>query len=383
MNCELFAEKLDNYESLSSEEKIELAEHAAKCESCAKELDFFMNIMETAKSLPKIEPPKNFINDLNVRIDKEERKQRILQKILHNIKSYKYQYVAAAACLVLVAVVTSNSGDFINPQKDNNDSGVISEQRVDDNGVSDGNNVYDNVIAPVTDENNNSQIPVETGIENKTEKTEAIPQNTSKPAANSTTKIQSEVTQSTVFEKQTTKHSDTAGEVSEKSVTNSEETKAQEMSNVAAQNSESEASENVSEQSEASTDIDTYSVDETNIAAVDSRMVMSEPVENEESDFATEDYSIVSEGEIANARHISGGNGKKQNAIGKLNVSADDIDRAMDIILLYSKNVNGDLYSADATFVSMMLANFNYEGINYSNYIPTYEGQITFELVVS
>ena len=55
----------------------------------------------------------------------------------------------------------------------------------------------------------------------------------------------------------------------------------------------------------------------------------------------------------------------------------------MDIILLYSKNVNGDLYSADATFVSMMLANFNYEGINYSNYIPTYEGQITFELVVS
>ena len=48
--------------------------HALECTNCKSELEFMRSIISTAKSLPDINVPVDFMEKLNVRIDEEERK---------------------------------------------------------------------------------------------------------------------------------------------------------------------------------------------------------------------------------------------------------------------------------------------------------------------
>ena len=48
MDCESFGKYLDNYENLTEQEKSDMDEHAANCEECRAELDFFMSMIATA-----------------------------------------------------------------------------------------------------------------------------------------------------------------------------------------------------------------------------------------------------------------------------------------------------------------------------------------------
>ena len=130
MNCDKFNECLDNYENLSDETKQKMDKHALECANCKSELEFMRSIISTAKSLPDINVPVDFMEKLNVRIDEEEKKKaRITRRVMRNVRRNWKQYTAAAACFALVAVVTANSNMFVD-KMNGNDDGVIQEETV-------------------------------------------------------------------------------------------------------------------------------------------------------------------------------------------------------------------------------------------------------------
>lgn len=128
MNCDKFADMLDNYACLSDEELRELEAHSEECESCASELDFMRSILATAKELPPIEPPSDFLDSLNSRLDAELAKENPVQRFMRRSRPYVSKYGAIAACVALVAVVGTNAGVLIT-RMNNNGNGVISEQK--------------------------------------------------------------------------------------------------------------------------------------------------------------------------------------------------------------------------------------------------------------
>ncbi len=130
MNCDKFNKCLDNYENLSDETKQKMDKHALECANCKSELEFMRSIISTAKSLPDINVPVDFMEKLNVRIDEEEKKKaRITRRVMRNVRRNWKQYTAAAACFALVAVVTANSNMFVD-KMNGNDDGVIKEETV-------------------------------------------------------------------------------------------------------------------------------------------------------------------------------------------------------------------------------------------------------------
>lgn len=140
MNCEKFADMLDNYACLSDEELRELEAHSKECESCASELDFMRSILAAAKELPPIEPPSDFLDSLNSRLDAELAKENPVQRFMRRSRPYVSRYGAAAACVALVAVVGINAGTLLT-RMNNNGDGVISEQKTASDPVGTGENV--------------------------------------------------------------------------------------------------------------------------------------------------------------------------------------------------------------------------------------------------
>ena len=124
MTCEKFAEMLDNYESLTDEEKALMSEHANVCEACRRELDFMRSMINAVRTLPEIKVPDDFLENLNKRIDAEEtptRRSVVAGHILHNWQKYS----AVAACLVLAVVIGTNYNTLMDGMN-GDDDGVIS-----------------------------------------------------------------------------------------------------------------------------------------------------------------------------------------------------------------------------------------------------------------
>ena len=87
MDCEKFREMLDNYSDLSPQELDTLEAHALVCGECKRELEFMRSIINTVQSLPEIDPPADFLDKINERIDKEERLPvRICRKAVPYVK---------------------------------------------------------------------------------------------------------------------------------------------------------------------------------------------------------------------------------------------------------------------------------------------------------
>ena len=124
MTCEKFAGMLDNYETLTDEEKALMDEHAQKCEACRRELDFMRSVINAVKTLPEIKVPDDFLDNLNRRIDAEEitvNRRGIADYLRYGWKKYS----AVAACLVLAAVIGANYNTLID-RMNKDDDGVIS-----------------------------------------------------------------------------------------------------------------------------------------------------------------------------------------------------------------------------------------------------------------
>lgn len=125
MQCEDFAHKLDNFENLTEDEKLEMSYHADVCPDCRKELEFMQSIIDVTRTLPRLSVSDSFLDSLNERIDFEERTATERSVISH--LRYNWQkYSGIAACLLLVAVIGAN-GDMLVSKMNGNHNGVIVE----------------------------------------------------------------------------------------------------------------------------------------------------------------------------------------------------------------------------------------------------------------
>ena len=122
MNCDDFRLMLDNYANLTDDEKAALSEHAEQCPKCRSELDFLMSVINYLNTLPKIEPPADFLEKVNSRIDAEENKGRIWRAV----KKYSRDYSSIAACLLLAAVIGNNGETLSERVTYNNDGAAVS-----------------------------------------------------------------------------------------------------------------------------------------------------------------------------------------------------------------------------------------------------------------
>ncbi len=152
MDCLKFAQMLDSYTNLTAEQISELEQHAAACESCRKELEFFRMITDTASSLVSPSPPPDLIDKINGRIDSEP-SRGAFETVIGNIRSNIRQYAMAAACLV-VGIVVGVNGKMLSDRISGADKdGVISQQTV-------------------TSDKGGSAEQTETALDNASEKTE-------------------------------------------------------------------------------------------------------------------------------------------------------------------------------------------------------------------
>lgn len=151
MDCEKFAQMLDRYADLTDAEMCELEAHAEMCEGCADELAFMRSILSTVKSLPPIEPPSDFLESVNARLDKELAKETPVQRFARRSRPYVYRYGSMAACVALAVAVGVNADSLLS--KMNGDtSGVLIEEKTADSADSrSGKN--DMAIIPPEQEN--------------------------------------------------------------------------------------------------------------------------------------------------------------------------------------------------------------------------------------
>lgn len=120
-NCNEFEALIERYidNELLDKEKEEFENHMTECISCREELEFSKEIREILNTTKFPEPPKDFINRVNSRIDAE-----IAQKKVYDFKKYfmsrKYQTVAA--CFIIAAFLGVSAEKMIEDVNINNNA---------------------------------------------------------------------------------------------------------------------------------------------------------------------------------------------------------------------------------------------------------------------
>lgn len=129
-----FYNMLDRYSQLSDAELARLEAHAAECEDCRRELEFFKSINETVSSLKAPSPPPDLADRINSAID-ELPKPGLIRAAADNIRSNIRQYAAAAACLAIGIIVGANGAMISERLSGSDDDGVIRTETVVNGGV--------------------------------------------------------------------------------------------------------------------------------------------------------------------------------------------------------------------------------------------------------
>jgi hypothetical protein len=92
------------------------------------------SIISTTSSLPPIEPPEDFLDKLNTRLDKEIEQESKLTRFVRRSRPYIGRYGAVAACFA-VAVTVGINADTLVSRMNNSDDGVISRTTTSDDGI--------------------------------------------------------------------------------------------------------------------------------------------------------------------------------------------------------------------------------------------------------
>ncbi|MCD8180045.1 MAG: hypothetical protein LUF26_00985 [Firmicutes bacterium] len=382
MDCEKFNECLDNYENLSEENRVMMAVHAAECESCKRELEFMLSIMETVRTLPKIDTPPDFMDNLNLRIDAVEREnRRIAKRIALNIRKNRKRYATAAACFALVAVLTANGKSLIGNMdgSDGSDGGVIIETTVTEN--SDTAQTQD--VEAISEEADTADTAEAAAVEAETAETqtnsaaEPVVKSIKTVAAANTAQTDNQTAAAVAVTAEPVAVTADASEEADTAVSTDTETVA-DTAIVAETPAAVESAEGYALQTNSAADgSDGYATTEV---ASHPHGEMPPNGGWEESD-AQVDYSLAEVGSIAKGRSYNEETNKEK-AIGSLKISESDAERAMDVILMYSYGFSDEYYSTNADSLSMMLSKLSQKGVDYKNYIPSYDGDITFKLVI-
>lgn len=127
MICSEFLDLLDSYETLDEKQHTSLCNHAALCENCHKELEFFKSIIETSASIPYPAPPKTLIADINARLDREPVVLSRVARFKYNIRANSRGLATVAACLAVGVAVGLNSAYIKDRLQDDSTDGIIKE----------------------------------------------------------------------------------------------------------------------------------------------------------------------------------------------------------------------------------------------------------------
>lgn len=377
MNCERFKEYLENYENLDDEQKAEMNTHAAECEECRSELEFFLSIIETTKSLPKIEPPADFMDKLNIRIDGEERiKRNAARRIIRNMRHNWKQYAAAAACFALVAVVTANGRMFVD-KMNGSDDGVITE-----NTVKDGDNISDDVPVIMPDSDvADSQAAGEKIDEVNNQTTDnvnntdgAAVEKKTKLASNSNSNKAASVSAEPTEPSETAKTSNSANTSSEEAAAAASVKAAETASNESLPN-ENAAQQDTEDNYDTAPSSMTYGANDKSRSADQKNAVNGYSIDDEDGVIAYGTYYRIDK----DGNPID--EAKEPKAIGKLKISSDDADKALNVINQYPHGEDGDLYTIDSASMTLILSSLRTQGINYTNYTLAGDGNIKFRIV--
>ncbi|MEE0410962.1 MAG: hypothetical protein UD759_09285, partial [Clostridia bacterium] len=120
MICSEFFALLDNYESITDEQRAEMEKHTAECETCRKELEFFKSVMCNLASIPTPEAPKTLIDKVNAKLDAEK----------PVVVGFKWNFrvlSTVAACLAIGLAVGINNGYIKDAITGNGTDGIINE----------------------------------------------------------------------------------------------------------------------------------------------------------------------------------------------------------------------------------------------------------------
>lgn len=372
MDCKSFNEHLDNYEFLSKETKDEMNCHADVCENCRNELDFMLSVMSTVKSLPKIEPPVDFMDKLNLRLDEEEKiKYGVVSRVSRNLRKNWKQYTALAACFALVAVITSN-GRYLVKNISDDDSGII--QREDT--VIDSDDENRPIPAIVTDETDSNEVQVDDSV----------------AAAVAEKKREKTIVSSDVKVNEFAPVREVASAIDDLSPAKSNEIEAASDRLViapAARDIESEDERLVGEVAAYSMEASDYQIAPANISGEEiAAYSIDDEIPEIRSRVRDEDitggYTLASNAKLANIRSRNTSSMYEENkAIGTIKISADNVEEVINLVLEYAYDVDGDLYTTSSDNLSLLLSSLNSKGVDYEDYTPGYEGEITFKLVIS
>ena len=149
MDCCEFNRMLDDHENLTEPELKELNAHAAGCEACRAELEFYRSIINTAATIPVPDPPADLIDRVNSRIDSMPVMTGRFDGIRNGVRRNIRRIMTVAACLAVGLIVGLNNKTIKERLTDDRTDGVISTTvTVTDNG---GGEIADYEIA-VTEE---------------------------------------------------------------------------------------------------------------------------------------------------------------------------------------------------------------------------------------
>lgn len=375
MKCTDFEKYLDNYENLNNSEKNNMLDHAAMCEKCQAELDFFLSMISTAKSLPKIEPPMGFADALNARLDKEDKRVVSLSGPAYHLRRNRKQYAALAACLALITLLTANHSSLLK-QFETDDSGVIIEETVEQD-TADPITEDAGTAAEVTE---TSQVSDAAGQDNTVRNVQTAHSPASRPASSKPRARASEApvyTETPVIQSQSTAASEPAAYSSDETVAVQAEEAPVQANNMGRSAGRSRTA--VSEDYGIALAGVLNSGNETAAVQYDLK-----PDEVSASLQRKSDYSIVEDESIAYGRYYKldkySNPISNATAIGTLKISASDADLAMDILNRYSIDTNGGVYTTDSVNLSLILSKLRNNDISFTDYTVSDHGEVKFKI---
>ena len=353
MDCKQFGEYLDSYASLSDSEIAEMNVHASRCEECKAELDFMLSIIETTRSLPRITPPVDFIDRVNERINAEERKSnRASGRILRNLRTYRRQYAAAAACFALAAFVAVNGRMFMDSM-DTGDGAVVESVSASPSAQPVPSVTPQEVVTPsaVTP-------PVQSGADKPAGKSAAAESKSEAGKPNAGKSVSEAVKVSAKADTAADMSSDGDGALAAPAQSASEHTV-----------TENEASRSVN--SVSSDTAAGYAA--APVRASEAVRVAAAP-EGRSGVDPVDAYSLENGGEASAFSSENEGI-----AVGKLRISTNE-KKAMSVIERYSYSVDDGLYEVNVENFAGMLSSLNMENVEYSDYTILSGGVVRFQV---
>ena len=366
MDCKQFGEYLDSYASLTDSEIAEMNVHASRCEECKAELDFMLSIIETTRSLPRITPPVDFIDRVNERINAEERKSnRASGRILRNLRTYRRQYAAAAACFALAAFVAVNGRMFMDSM-DAGDGAVVESVSASPSAqpvpsVTPQEAVTPSAVTPPVQSVADKPAGKSAAAESKSE--------AGKPNAGNAGKSVSEAVKVSA-------KADTAQSAVGASDTSADMSSDGDGALAAPAQS---ASEQTVTENEASRSVNSVSSDTAAgyaaapVRASESVRIAAAP-EGRSGVDPVDAYSLENGGEASAFSSENEGI-----AVGKLRISTNE-KKAMSVIERYSYSVDDGLYEVNVENFAGMLSSLNMENVEYSDYTILSGGVVRFQV---